>query len=82
MSEIKKSVGRPAVNATAITVRVPPELLAPLDAFCAAEHDKLGRPEAIRRILTDDLQRRGFLPSTGAPDEGKRPDELDSTNDD
>lgn len=53
MSEIKKNkVGRPAVNATPVTVRLPPDLLALLDASIV---DNETRPEAIRRILKERL---------------------------
>lgn len=59
MSEIKKNkVGRPAVNATPVTVRLPPDLLALLDA---AVVDNETRPEAIRRILSNWLSSKGDL---------------------
>lgn len=52
-SKPKNRGGRPPVNATPIMVRVPPELLAPLDAEIAEQPDQLTRPEAIRRILAE-----------------------------
>lgn len=62
MSDIqKKSVGRPAVNATPVTLRLPPEILTPLDKFASDEADNPGRPESIRRILKDWLIRNGYL---------------------
>jgi len=62
MSEIqKKTVGRPAVNATPVTLRLPPEILDPLDSFIKEEADAPGRPEAIRRILRDWLIGHGHL---------------------
>lgn len=53
MSETAKSKGgRPPVNATPVTVRIPPEMLDWLDA----EREKLdpqpSRPEMVRIILT------------------------------
>jgi hypothetical protein len=81
-------MGRPPVDSEQLRTRVERSVIDALDAFAASEPDRPTRPEAIRRILTADLQRRGFLHSTGAPNEGKRPDkrtrpdELNSTNDD
>jgi Arc/MetJ-type ribon-helix-helix transcriptional regulator len=51
----KSARGRPAVNATPITVRVPPEQLAKLDAWIAAQGSLISRPEAVRRILKEAL---------------------------
>lgn len=53
----KRKMGRPAVNATPITVRVPPALLADLDAHISSldEDPKPSRPEVIRRILNAQL---------------------------
>lgn len=52
MSEtIPNKGGRPKVNATPITVRLPPEQLAALDVWREKQEDQLSRPEAIRRIL-------------------------------
>ena len=62
MSETPKSRGgRPRVDATPITVRVPPDMLAPLDAALASQPDAPSRPEMIRRALADWLRERGFL---------------------
>ncbi len=61
MSENKRPVGRPAVNATAITLRVPPELLRGLDAFVVDQLDTPSRPEAIRRLLRDAMIGLGYL---------------------
>jgi len=61
MSEFKK-VGRPSVGATPITVRLPPELLRALDAFVSKSGGEPSRPEATRRILSDWLAERGYLP--------------------
>jgi hypothetical protein len=50
----KKGRGRPAVNATPVTVRIPPDQLAALDAWIARHPDpKPSRPEAIRIMLRD-----------------------------
>lgn len=61
MSEIKKLVGRPAVNAIPVTVRVPPDLLQPLDSYVADLPDTPGRPEAIRRLLRAGLEALGYV---------------------
>lgn len=61
MSEItKKSVGRPAVNAVPVTLRLPPDLLAALDKF-AAEEKGFNRPTTIRLILRDWLIGHSYL---------------------
>jgi hypothetical protein len=58
-SDIKKSPksrGRPAVGATPITARVPPDQFAALDAWIARFPDpKPSRPEAVRQILAGAL---------------------------
>lgn len=52
MSETKKNLGgRPPVNATPVTVRVPPDMLAKLDEFCDRNNPRPSRPEAIRQII-------------------------------
>lgn len=52
MSETKKNKGgRPAINATPITVRVPPEQLSNLDKYISKQPDRPTRPEAIRRLV-------------------------------
>lgn len=48
----KAARGRPAVNATPVTVRIPPELLGKLDGWISAQPDKPSRPEAVRRIIS------------------------------
>jgi hypothetical protein len=63
MSETKKDKGgRPRVDATPITVRVPPIQLAPLDALIADQPDpKPSRPDVLREALTEHLKARGYL---------------------
>ena len=54
MSEIKRrKAGRPAVHATPVTVRIPPELLAWLDAERAKLDPEPTRPEFIRQLIED-----------------------------
>ncbi|MBD8553492.1 hypothetical protein IFT84_03015 [Rhizobium sp. CFBP 8762] len=54
------------------------DLSSALDAYLSA-HSHLGdRDAAIAQLLREALTRGGYLGST---DEGKRPDELDSSND-
>lgn len=58
MSEIRRKAGRPPVNATPVTVRIPPDQLAAVDAWIAAQPEpKLTRPEAIRRLVERGLER-------------------------
>lgn len=56
MSETKSKGGRPRVDATPITVRMPPDQLARLDAWAAAQPDKPTRPEAVRRLVDKALK--------------------------
>ena len=53
ISDVRKKIGRPPVNAAPVTVRIPPAQLAILDSWIAAQPTpKPSRPEAIRRLLT------------------------------
>jgi hypothetical protein len=63
MSETKKDRGgRPRVDATPITVRVPPNQLAQLDALIADQPDpKPSRPEVLRGALAEHLKAKGYL---------------------
>lgn len=47
----KKRMGRPPVNATPVTVRIPPDLLAWVDAQRTKLDPEPSRPEFIRRLL-------------------------------
>lgn len=76
-----KKVGRPSVDTEMVRARMDRDVLIALDAYAVAQDDKPARPEAVRRLLREELSRLGYL-RAGAPDEGKRPDELDATNDD
>lgn len=52
MSKTEKNKGgRPRVNATPVTVRIPPDLLADLDAYRVTLPGEPSRPEAIREIV-------------------------------
>ncbi|GAA5664523.1 hypothetical protein Brsp07_03015 [Brucella sp. NBRC 14130] len=60
MSEtIKNKGGRPRVNATPITVRVPPNLLAILDSLAAETAST--RPEALRFAFAEWAEAYGLL---------------------
>lgn len=47
----RKRMGRPRVDATAVTVRIPPDLLAGLDAQRAKHDPEPSRPEMIRQMI-------------------------------
>lgn len=47
----RKPRGRPAVGSTAINLRLPPDLLAALDAWREGQQDAPRRPEAVRRLV-------------------------------
>ncbi len=58
----KSSRGRPRIDATPVNVRLPPEQLAPLDAWISDQPDpKPTRPEAVRHVLADWLTGQGYL---------------------
>ena len=60
MSETPRNRGgRPPVNATPVTVRVPPDMLAQLDAFIAKQPKPVSRPEAIRAFVVAGLHLMG-----------------------
>lgn len=46
-----RKAGRPAINATPLTVRVPPPQLAQLDAWIEQQPETPTRPEAVRQLL-------------------------------
>ncbi|MCB1391007.1 MAG: hypothetical protein KDK12_17970 [Rhodobacteraceae bacterium] len=52
----KKRMGRPPVNSTPVTVRLPPDLLTWIDTERAKLDPEPSRPEFIRQVLED---RRG-----------------------
>ena len=57
-----KKRGRPPTGiGKALGLRLYPDLEAGVDAYIAEQDEPIGRPEAIRRILTDYLKRRGLL---------------------
>ena len=57
----KRGRGRPVVNSTAINLRAPPALLAPLDSWIADQPEpKPSRPEAIRYALMNWLTSQGY----------------------
>jgi hypothetical protein len=52
VSNIRKKIGRPRVDATPILVRIPPDELAAIDGWVKAKSvPKPSRPEAIRRLV-------------------------------
>jgi len=53
-----RKTGRPRVDAVQLSVRVPPDQLAELDAWIKAQPDpKPSRPEAMRRLVAAALSR-------------------------
>ncbi|WP_416339739.1 ribbon-helix-helix protein, CopG family [Paracoccus sp. (in: a-proteobacteria)] len=47
----KKRIGRPPVNSTSINLRLPPDLLAWVDAERARLDPEPSRPEFIRQLI-------------------------------
>lgn len=60
VTKTKKKMGRPKSEPTAV-IRLPLAALEAADTWALQQADKPSRPEAIRRILTDYLKRRGFM---------------------
>lgn len=59
MNVRKSGRGRPRVNAEPVTVRIPPDRLAALNAWIARQPEpRPSRPEAIRRLVEKGLQRQ------------------------
>jgi hypothetical protein len=54
--DVRKSRGRPPVGAVPLSVRVPPEQLAEIDAWIETQDPKLSRPEAIRQLAAKGLK--------------------------
>jgi hypothetical protein len=53
---MKKKIGRPKVGSVPVLVKVPPDELATLDAWIAAQDDpKPTRPEALRKLARKGL---------------------------
>lgn len=65
-SDIKTSSKRPGQSGTPVMVRFQPDLLDALDRF-AAEHDAIGRPEAVRLLLRGALVGQGYLKAYDSP---------------
>lgn len=57
----RKKRGRPKVDATLVGVRIPPDLLAALDAHRASLGGNPSRPEAIRSLMESMLRAVGKL---------------------
>ena len=56
LNNIKKKMGRPAVDTAPVTVRMERGQLNQLDAWREAQEDQPGRPEAIRRLVEKGLR--------------------------
>ena len=61
MNTKSSRMGRPTVDSEQVRSRVDRMVLDAIDAYCADQADKPPRPEAIRRILRDGLERLGYL---------------------
>lgn len=56
----KRQRGRPPVNSVSINLRLPPEMLAWLDAERAKLDPEPSRPEFVRRALNEWLQKKNI----------------------
>lgn len=57
-----KKLGRPKVDSEAVNVRLPRDQLAALDRFIAEEAAGVSRPEGVRRLMVEALQKMGLYP--------------------
>jgi hypothetical protein len=57
----ERKPGRPPVDSEQLNMRLHRVLLDGVDEYIKNTGEPIGRPEAIRRILTDYLKRRGLL---------------------
>ena len=51
VSDGRKRIGRPPVNSTPVTVRLPPDQLQRLDEWIEEDGGRFSRPEAIRVLI-------------------------------
>ena len=58
----RKSRGRPKGDAVSVHLRAPADLVAAIDQFIADEAPGISRPEAVRRLTVEALQKMGMLP--------------------
>jgi len=68
ITRTRKSRGRPKGDAISIHLRAPADLVAAVDAFMAERADSgetLTRPEAVRRLTAEALQKMGLLDIRG-----------------
>lgn len=65
MSTKKEKRGRPKVDSELLRFRGERDLINAIDAFVSEQPDSPSRPEAIRRLLKDNLIRLGHM----APEE-------------
>jgi metal-responsive CopG/Arc/MetJ family transcriptional regulator len=71
----------PEPDAEKVSVALEHDLLAGIEAYSSTQKDSPSRPDAVRRILREWLQSNGFIRSLTA-EEGRRPEDLNSANDD
>lgn len=57
MSEQKKKMGRPKTDTEPVMIRMKPEMIGEIDAYRRSLDDLPTRPEAMRRILADFLEK-------------------------
>ena len=57
MSTVKKKMGRPPTDSEPVMIRMQPAMIAAIDEYRRTLDDLPTRPEAIRRVLADFLER-------------------------
>lgn len=75
----KRRGPKPTGKGVLVGVRLQPDLLSALDRFAKTESGTVSRPEALRTAFRNWAIAHGYVPSA---DEGKRPDQLNASNDD
>lgn len=57
-----KKMGRPKVDSDLLRARFERPVIEAIDDFRNGFDEEVGRPEALRRLVTEALKRRGLLP--------------------
>ncbi|WP_338531467.1 hypothetical protein [Nitratireductor thuwali] len=78
----RKRGPRATGKGTPVLVRLQPDLLRALDMFIDRSGGRMSRPEALRLAFREWAESLGYLPHELHAEEGKRPEELNASNDD
>lgn len=57
MPEQKKKIGRPPTDSEPVMIRMQPAMIAAIDEYRRTQEDLPTRPEVIRRVMAEFLER-------------------------